>query len=249
MNPRDPVLRAGRVRAGDMATVADLAAAAGACELCRLCRDRSGVVVGSGPEDADVLVVAEAPGYHEDREGRLLAARAGELFDSVLHDAGLSRRDVFLTSVVKCRPPAGRTPFPDEVESCEGWLFREIALVQPKLVVTLGQLALRLVTGRQERLGEVHGRVLHAQVQGRDLVVWPLFHPAAALHVPALVEQLRADCRALGSVLRGARAEASPARRSPVRTDAPRHDGGRPTATVELVDERVVGQPQLALDL
>ena len=207
MHARAPRSRAGRVRAGELASIADLRTAATACELCRLCYDRTMVVTGSGPEDADVLVVAEAPGYHEDREGRLLASRAGELFDQVLADAGLTRGEVYLTSVVKCRPPTGRTPFPDEVEACEGWLFREIALVQPKVVVTLGQLALRLVTGRVERLADVHGGVLHAQVQGRDLVVWPLFHPGAALHVTSLVDQLRDDARSLGGLLRGARAD------------------------------------------
>lgn len=242
MQHRDPLIRAGRVRAGDLASVSEVGAAASACDLCRLCHDRSMVVVGSGPEDADVLVVAEAPGYHEDREGRLLAGRTGELFDQVLADAGLARSDVFLTSVVKCRPPTGRTPFPDEVEACEGWLFREIALVRPKVVVTLGQLALRLVTGRVERLADVHGAVLHAQVQGRDLVVWPLFHPAAALHVEAICNQLRDDARALGSLLRGAHAEPSerPEVAAPV-VESPVHVAEDPAPDSS--------EPQLAFDV
>lgn len=242
---REPVQRAGRVRAGDLASVGELSAVAAECELCRLCRDRTMVVTGTGPEDADVLVVAEAPGYHEDREGRLLAGRTGELFDEILGEAGLVRNEVYLTSVVKCRPPTGRTPFPDEVEACEGWLFREIALVRPKVVVTLGHLALRLVTGRVERLGDVHGAVLHAQVQGRDLVVWPLFHPAAALHVPALVGQLRDDARALGGLLRGARADArpkpvAPASAPPATAAAPANDSEPPSDPSE---------PQLAFDV
>lgn len=206
MHARERATPGGRVRAGDLDTIPALEALASTCELCRLCRDRTQVVVGSGPANADVLVVAEAPGYHDDREARLLAHRTGELFDSVLEEAGLERMDVFVTSVVKCRPPTGRTPFPDEVEACEGWLFREIALVQPQIVVTLGALALRLVTGRQERLADVHGELLHAQVRGRDIVVWPLYHPGAALHVPSLIEELRADARGLGGLLRGAHA-------------------------------------------
>jgi DNA polymerase len=245
--PRDPMMRAGRVRAGDLATVAEVGTAAGACELCRLCHDRSMVVTGSGPADADVLVVAEAPGYHEDREGRLLAGRTGELFDQVLADAGVTRDEIYLTSVVKCRPPTGRTPFPDEVEACQGWLFREIALVQPKVVVTLGQLALRLVTGRVERLADVHGAMLHAQVQGRDLVVWPLFHPAAALHVESLIAKLREDGRALGGLLRGARADASTPRRpgtpSPATASVAPSD---PTPAQPIADD---SEPQLALDV
>lgn len=207
MQPRDAAGVGGRLRASDIGSVAELELAASGCTLCRLSRDRRMVVQGFGPVDADVLVVAEAPGYHEDREGRLLASRTGECFDSLLADAGLERAEVFLTSVVKCRPPTGRTPFPDEVEACEGWLFRELDLVHPKVVVTLGALALRLVTGRQERLADVHGTMLHAHVRGRDVVVWPMLHPSAAVHVPGLLETLRTDARALGRLLAGARAE------------------------------------------
>lgn len=245
---REPVHRTGRVRAGDLATIADLSAAASGCELCRLCRDRSMVVTGSGPADAEVLVVAEAPGYHEDREGRLLAGRVGDLFDSMLAEAGLSREEIYLTSVVKCRPPTGRTPFPDEVEACEGWLFREIALVQPKVVVTLGQLALRLVTGRVERLADVHGAVLHSQVQGRDLVVWPLFHPAAALHVTTIVDQLRDDARSLGGLLRGARAGAKPAAgpQPAIPTAVPAAEAAAAAVAEPPIDD---AQPQLAFDV
>lgn len=242
MSARGPLIRAGRVRIGELQQIDELEQHAARCTLCRLCRDRTSVVVGSGPPDADVLVVAEAPGYHEDREGRLLAGAAGELFDEVLHVAGTRRSDVFLTSVVKCRPPMGRTPFPDEVEACEGWLFREIALVQPRVVVTLGALALRLVTGRQERLGDVHGAMLHALVQGRDVVVWPLYHPAAALHVPTLADELRADARGLGGLLAGARAEQRRPRTEPEPAAAepaePIHDD---------VDDS--GEPQLTFDL
>ncbi|MCW2923332.1 MAG: Uracil-DNA glycosylase [Thermoleophilia bacterium] len=244
----------GRVRAGDLTTVEQLEAHASACELCRLSRDRTMVVVGSGPHDAEVLVVSEAPGYHEDREGRLLAGRVGGLFDEVLAEAGLTRDEVFLTSVVKCRPPTGRTPFPDEVEACEGWLFRELALVEPAVVVTLGSLALRLVTGRQESLADAHGAVVHAQVRGRDIVVWPLYHPAAALHVPALVDELRTDARALRRLLGGARADAR--RVAPV--TAPSIDPAHDASNVAMRDDAPAvsgfdadpdGPPQLAFEL
>lgn len=250
MHPREPVLRAGRLRAGELATIAELETVASGCELCRLCRDRTTVVTGSGPSDAEVLVVAESPGYHEDREGRLLAGRTGEAFAELLDAAGLVREQVFLTSVVKCRPPTGRTPFPDEVEACEGWLFREIALVRPKVVVTLGQLALRLVTGRQERLADCHGTMLHAHVRGRDVVVWPLYHPAAALHVPKLVDQLRADARALGGLLRGARADATPRRVIEQAAAAvPTTDPAAGPAAQAPTPPMAEGEPQLALEI
>ena len=242
MHPRVPAYGSarGRVRAGDLATIEQLEAHASGCELCRLCRDRTVVVVGSGPSDAEVLVVSEAPGYHEDREGRHFAGSVEPVFDDVLAEAGLARREIFLTSVVKCRPPTGRTPFPDEVEACEGWLFREIALVRPRVVVTLGSLALRLVTGRQEALRDAHGAIVHAQVQGRDVVVWPLFHPAAAMHDPSLLAALRSDARSLRDLLRGARAGALGAAVGGGTGDTPalRHDApagaGEPQLTLEI---------------
>jgi uracil-DNA glycosylase family 4 len=237
------------VRAGDLTTVAQVEDHASACRLCRLCRERTMVVTGSGPADADVLVVAEAPGYHDDREGRLLEAAPGELFAEILELAGITREDIFLTSVVKCRPPGGRSPFPDEIEACEGWLFREIALVQPKVVVTLGSLALRLVTGRQEGITQVHGELQHVAVQDRDIVVWPLYHPGAALHVERLADALRADARALGLLLAGARSERST--RALARGDAagdvpatPAH-APSPVPAVAGPDE----EPQLSFDV
>ena len=250
MQPPEPVDRAGRIRVQELDGIEQLERHAAACELCRLRRERTQVVVGSGPEDADVLVVAESPAYHDDRSGELLSGAAGELFDRMLDLAGLRRSQVFVTSVVKCRPPTGRTPFPDEVDACGGWLFREITLVQPKVVVTLGGLALRLVTGRQEQLADAHGTMIHAHVQGRDVVVWPLYHPAAALHVPSLLGELETDVRGLGRLLRGARAAARPDRPAP--GDAPSKrpatdDTPTPADPSDPVD--APGEPQLTFDV
>lgn len=249
--------RPARVRASELASIDDVAVAASACDLCRLRRDRSCVVVGRGPADAEVLVVSEAPGWHDDRAAELLAGPVRDVFDEVLALAGLTRDDVYLTSVVKCRPPTGRTPFPDEVEACEGWLFREIALVRPRVVVVLGTLALRLVTGRHDRIVDAHGALLHAQVQGRDLVVWPLYHPAAALHVPSLLAELHADARALGELLRGARTAARP--RAIATTPSPAAVPPVPGSPEDPVDARDAavdddldaggGEPQLSLGI
>lgn len=181
----------------------DVAAAARSCELCRLCRTRTHVVFGSGNPQADVMFVAEAPGYHEDRAGEAFLGAAGRLLDEMLASIGLERSDVYLTSVVKCRTPNIRTPFPDEVEQCEGYLFREVALVQPRVVCTLGNVAIRVFTGRLLRLSEVHGIPSSMQVRGRDVMVLPLYHPAAVLQVPVLMDTLRADVRTLGALLRG----------------------------------------------
>lgn len=231
-----------RVRAGELPTLPALDEHAAACTLCRLCRERTQVVVGEGPADADVLVVVDAPGYHDDRTGRLLTGAPGALLDEALELAGRRREEVRLTSVVKCRPPAGRSAFPDEVEACEGWLFRELALVQPRILVTLGSLSLRLVTGRNERLGDVHGTLLHAHVQGRDVGVWPLYHPAAAGQAARLVEELRADARALGRLLRGARSERA------VSSDSGATQSAHAPEPVGAV-AGVAHQPQLSLDV
>lgn len=216
--------RAAAVAAGAIQSIDQLNQHASTCELCRLCTDRRAVVTGSGPLDAAVMVVCDVPGYHDDRVGRLLSGRASEAFDDVLAIAGVARADVYLTSVVKCRPPAGRTPLPDEVETCQGWLFHEIALVRPEVVVTFGSRVLGIVTGRHGSLDQLHGGLVHAQVQGRDVAVWPLFHPAAAVHQSSLLSALHADARGLRSLLQGARATAAAPASSPAGTLEERDD-------------------------
>lgn len=191
-----------RIRTADLRSTDELREVASTCTLCRLCRDRTQVVTGSGDPTSEVLVVVEAPGYHEDRSGVLLAGAAGEVFDELLASIGLDRASVWLTSMVKCRPPANRAAFPDEVEACEGWLFREIGLVQPRLVLTFGAQAMRLVTGRQSTLQDARGQLLSTVVQGRTVGVLPCYHPAAAMHVPALLDALRDDVRAVPVHLR-----------------------------------------------
>lgn len=187
-----------------MHPVVRLARAADGCVLCRLCERRTQVVFGGGSPEASIVFVTEAPGYREDRAGQLLTGPAGDLFDEMLAEAGLDRDDVYLTSVVKCRPPANRSPHPDEVEACEGYLFRQLAEIRPGVVVTLGNLPLRLVTGRPHVLARVHGRPMHALVQGRPTIVFPLFHPAAALHAPALRAELQREIREVPRLARSA---------------------------------------------
>jgi DNA polymerase len=182
----------------------EVANVAAACQLCRLSRTRTNVVFGQGRPDADVMVVSEGPGYHEDRAGEAFVGAAGELLDSLLAEIRLERADVYLTSVVKCRTPRSRTPFPDEIEQCEGYLFRQLMLVRPRVVVTLGNAAIRLLTGRPLRLSEVHGRPLPVVVNGHPITVFPVYHPAAVVQVPSLAEGLRADVRRLPALVRGA---------------------------------------------
>lgn len=202
----EAALSGDRIRAGDHKSIEELINHASSCRLCRLCYDRTQVVNGYGAANAELFFISDAPGYHDDKTGHLLSSGvSGEVFDQLLSIVGESRESVRLTSVVRCRPANGRSPFPDEIEACEGWLFREIALVKPQFIVTLGTLALRLITGRNENMRDVHGTLLHTQVQGRDVCVWPLYHPAAAAQVEQLKAELYDDTRSLNQLLQSTR--------------------------------------------
>ena len=172
------------------------------CKLCRLCNTRSHVVFGSGDPEARLMFVSEGPGYHEDRGGEPFVGAAGELFDELLASISIARSDVYVTSVVKCRPPRNRTPFPDEIEQCEGYLFRQVTSVQPDVICTLGNVAIKLLTDRAHRLSKVHGQTFEVAIQGRPVTVLPLYHPAAAGTDSSLLATLREDIRLLPALLR-----------------------------------------------
>jgi DNA polymerase len=162
-----------------------------------ICEDAINLVPGEGPEDADVMVVGEAPGRLEDEQGRPFVGRAGQLLSEVLAEAGLERGEVFVTNVVKARPPGNRDPTKAEVAHWMPVLEQQLALVAPKLVVPLGRHALAHFAPAA-RIGEAHGRALTER--GREL--FPLYHPAAALRSTKLRETLLADARALGELAR-----------------------------------------------
>jgi DNA polymerase len=162
-----------------------------------ICEDAINLVPGEGPQDAEVMVVGEAPGRLEDEQGRPFVGRAGQLLGEELAEAGLAREDVFITNVVKARPPGNRDPTKAEVAHWMPVLEQQLALVDPRLVVPLGRHALaHFAPGA--KIGEAHGRVLRER--GREL--FPLYHPAAALRSTKLRETLLADARALGARLR-----------------------------------------------
>ena len=174
------------------------------------------MVFGEGHPDADIMFVAEGPGYHDDRSGHQLSGLAGELFDELLASLDLTRADVWITSVVKCRTPDGRSSFPDEIELCEGYLFREVALVRPRVICALGNTPIRLLTGRPLRLTDLHGTAVEVPLAGRDVTVLPLYHPAAVVQVPVLTDTLRADMRLIPALVRrAAGADVSGARCAP----------------------------------
>src|SRR5918997_359771 len=128
-----------------------------ACTRCPLFKTRTKVVFGSGNADADLMFVGEAPGFHEDQQGLLFVGRAGKLLDQLLEEVGLGRDDVFITNVLKCRPPGNRDPQPEEIESCKPWLEQQVELIEPKVIGTLGNFSTKLLTGSQTGITRVHG--------------------------------------------------------------------------------------------
>jgi uracil-DNA glycosylase len=192
-----------------------VAAEAAGCTRCRLHQSRTQVVFGQGDPRADLMFVGEAPGFHEDRQGVPFVGPSGQLLNRLLEGIGLRRQDVYIANVVKSRPPGNRDPQPDEIAACRPWLDAQIRLVDPKVVVTLGNFAaktlLETTTGITRLRGQTH------PFQGRVLL--PTFHPAAALHAqgrrtagPSPLEAMEADFRVLAELL---------AARSPVDEDRP----------------------------
>jgi uracil-DNA glycosylase family 4 len=171
------------------------------CRDCRLSDGRSMVVVGDGNAAADLMFVGEAPGFHEDKQGIPFVGQAGGLLDELLALIGLTRADCYIANVIKCRPPGNRDPQPDEIEACEGKLYRQIAIVQPRVIATLGNFSTRLLSGRQHGVSRVHGQARRTTLGGRQVVLYPLYHPAAALYNPRLRPELEADVRRIPALL------------------------------------------------
>ena len=172
------------------------------CTRCPLAETRTKVVFGSGNADAELMFVGEAPGAEEDRQGLPFVGRAGALLTELLGDVGLSRDEVWICNVLKCRPPGNRDPQPIEVESCSPYLERQIQLIEPRVVATLGNFATRLLTGARTPISRVRGTPQVHTLAGRPVFLMPLFHPAAALRTPSLVETLREDMARIPDLLR-----------------------------------------------
>jgi DNA polymerase len=163
------------------------------CTRCALAGGRTQVVFGSGDPTADLMFVGEAPGFHEDKQGIPFVGAAGKLLDQLLSVIGLVRADVYVCNVLKCRPPGNRDPMPDEIEACEAHLWRQIELIQPRVVATLGNFATKLLSGRPTGITRVHGQEHETTLGGRRVLLYPLYHPAAALYTPRMLEVLTSD--------------------------------------------------------
>ena len=181
-----------------------VAAEAAGCTRCRLSRSRTQVVFGQGDPHADLMLVGEAPGFHEDRQGIPFVGPSGQLLNRLLEGIGLHREDVYICNVVKSRPPQNRAPLPDEILACRPWLDAQIRLVDPKVVVTLGNFAAKTLLETTTGITRLRGRTY--PFQGRVLL--PTFHPAAALHAqgrrtagPSPLEAMEDDFRVLAELL------------------------------------------------
>ena len=223
----DAVSRAADLRA--------LGEAVSACERCRLAAGRTQAVFGSGHPDADLLFVGEAPGFHEDQQGVPFVGQAGNLLEKLLAGIGLTRGDVYIANVLKCRPPGNRDPQPDEIEACETHLFRQIEMIRPLLVATLGNFATKLLSGKPHGITRVHGQEQTATLGGNVVTLYPLYHPAAALYTPAMLKVLEADFARIPELLGRAGASVPSAPAAPAQAvEEPRPVAAREQAAVQL---------------
>ena len=174
---------------------------ASTCELCPLHETRGKVVFGSGNADADLMFVGEAPGAEEDRQGVPFVGRAGKFLGELLEGIGMTREDVFIANVLKCRPPGNRDPQPDEIDTCRPYLEKQVELIRPRVIGTLGNFSTKLLTGSPIGITKVRGTAQQHSLGGRQVLLLPLFHPAAGLRTPAVADQLRQDFELIPELL------------------------------------------------
>ncbi len=175
------------------------------CRRCELWKTRKNAVPGEGSPEYQIMFIGEAPGYWEDVEGKPFVGAAGKFLDTLLSEAGLSRERVFIGNILKCRPPKNREPSPDEIKTCTPYLNRQIQVIQPKIIVTLGTHSTAYIFSKValsfDGITRVHGKFYETSILGLNAIVFPTFHPAAALYYPKYKEQLISDFQALKNKL------------------------------------------------
>ena len=166
------------------------------CQQCEIAKYRNRVVPGEGAEDADIMFIGEAPGWHEDQQGRPFVGPAGKFLDELLSSIGLNRQQVYIANVIKCRPQGNRDPLPMEIQNCCGWLDRQIEAINPRMIVTLGRYSMaRFFPGKS--ISKVHGTA-----QKKDNIIYfAMYHPAAALHQGSLRQTIEADMLKIPTIL------------------------------------------------
>ena len=175
------------------------------CRGCELSRTRTKVVPGEGPVDASILFIGEAPGFHEDQQGRPFVGPAGQFLEQLLSSINLKRSQVYIANVIKCRPPSNRDPFPGEIQACAKWLDQQIAALNPKVIVTLGRFSMARYFPN-ETISKIHGKPKILP----DYACFPMYHPAAALHQGNLRKVIETDILKLPSVLLEMQRKTSP---------------------------------------
>ncbi len=180
-----------------MSELTDMYAQIRTCTKCDLSQSRTNAVPGEGPENAEIMFIGEAPGFHEDRQGRPFVGAAGQYLDELLGLIGIDRSKVYITNVVKCRPPGNRDPLPYEIEACRPYLDRQIELIHPKVIATISRFAM-MRWFPDKKISEIHGN----PKRFGDIVVVPMYHPAAALHQPSLKRVLEEDFKRLPQILK-----------------------------------------------
>lgn len=174
----------------------EVAAEVSTCSKCNLCKGRTRAVPGEGPLNTKVLFIGEGPGFHEDKQGRPFVGPAGQFLDELLGSIQLKRSDVFITNVVKCRPPNNRDPLPEEIEACNGYLDRQIAALKPLVIVTLGRYSMAKFFGN-EKISAIHGRARKKD----GYICIAMYHPAAGLHQASLKDVIREDFKKIPLVI------------------------------------------------
>jgi uracil-DNA glycosylase family 4 len=182
-------------------TLAQVAKEVSVCRKCALYHSRKKAVPGEGPADAEIMFIGEGPGFHENEQGRPFVGAAGQFLDELLAQAGLKRSDVWIGNVVKCRPPGNRDPLPEELAACDAFQERQIAAIDPKIIITLGRYSMgKFMPGA--KISSIHGQMRRVA----DRFVIAMFHPAAALHQAALKPAILKDFSQLPNLLEQARA-------------------------------------------
>jgi uracil-DNA glycosylase family 4 len=173
------------------------------CTRCpQLASTRQTVVFGSGNADADLMFIGEAPGANEDRQGVPFVGQAGRLLDTLLGEIGLERSDVFIANTLKCRPPGNRDPLPQEIDACQDYLFRQLELIEPRVVCTLGNFSTKLLRADPATgITRLHGKEEIRRIGPRRVRLYPIYHPAAALYTPKMLDVLRQDFHRLPALL------------------------------------------------
>jgi DNA polymerase len=218
---------------------------ASGCLRCPLHETRTTVVFGSGNANAELMFVGEAPGANEDKQGLPFVGQAGKLLDKLLGEIGMERRDVFICNVLKCRPPGNRDPHPGEIESCQDYLWRQVELIEPTVICTLGNFSTKLLRADPMGISRLHGAPEVRVVGPRAVRLYPLFHPAAALYTPRMLETLRADFGRIPEVLAlGPPRQPQPVAAPPVELLEP-----IPELEVELAPAPVEPEPATQLGL